>query len=101
LKLEYCPNDLFELTKRVAHSEPANKKPFILGLPLTRFLIRKIAETIAHIHCGLGMAHLDIKVENVLFDQDCNIKLCDFGFSQDIKTRIFESLGTPSYMAPE
>ena len=49
----------------------------------------------------MGLAHLDIKVENVLFDNEYNPKLCDFGFSYDAKTRVFERQGTAGYMAPE
>lgn len=47
------------------------------------------------------MAHLDIKIENILFDQDYNIKMCDFGFSESVSTRLYEANGTQAYMAPE
>lgn len=47
--------------------------------------------------------HRDIKLENVLFDKNREIKLIDFGFStvspNGKKLRVF--CGTPSYMAPE
>ncbi len=50
-----------------------------------------------------GIAHRDIKLENVLLDADLNIKLIDFGFSTQQtspkKAKLF--CGTPSYMAPE
>lgn len=49
------------------------------------------------------ITHRDIKLENVLIDQDNNVKIIDFGFSTCIpnerKVKIF--CGTPSYMAPE
>ena len=53
-----------------------------------------------HARC---IAHRDIKLENLLVDDQQNIKIIDFGFSTCIpiekKIKIF--CGTPSYMAPE
>ena len=50
-----------------------------------------------------SIAHRDIKLENILIDDNNNVKLIDFGFStcipNDKKIKMF--CGTPSYMAPE
>lgn len=49
------------------------------------------------------IAHRDIKLENVLLDENKNVKIIDFGFSTCIpihrKVRMF--CGTPSYMSPQ
>jgi len=53
-----------------------------------------------------GLCHRDIKPENLLFDDEFNLKLCDFGFSYYLSGRdgsgsLHTVLGTESYMAPE
>jgi len=94
LTLEYCPNsDLFELVKRIGNS-PDGGKPFILGHALTKYMMIKIVDAVNHLHTRLRIAHLDLKIENVLFDKSFDIKLCDFGFSEDTSLRLYESNGT-------
>lgn len=61
----------------------------------------QLVQSIDYLHI-MGVAHRDIKLENVLFNDHKDIKLIDFGFSTVCqpgkKLRVF--CGTPSYMAP-
>ena len=51
----------------------------------------------------LGILHRDLKPENLLFDDQSNIKLCDFGwaFFESETNKEFSYTGTLPYMAPE
>jgi len=65
-------------------------------------LFTQIAEGISYCHDN-NVIHRDIKMANVLIDEEHNVKIIDFGFSvrsadnHKLKVRC----GTPSYMAPE
>ncbi|KAG5671689.1 hypothetical protein PVAND_001874 [Polypedilum vanderplanki] len=66
-------------------------------------IFKQLAEAIQYIH-HLGYVHRDVKAENVLLTADENVKLCDFGFSTQIKSsREFLNTycGSPPYAAPE
>lgn len=41
----------------------------------------QLTSAMAYLH-RRGVAHRDLKIENILIDEDQNIKLCDFGFSK-------------------
>ena len=47
---------------------------------IARFFARQIADAVVHMH-GKNVAHLDLKPENIMVDQDLNIKIGDFGFA--------------------
>ena len=65
-------------------------------------LFRQIVQGVNFCH-NQQISHRDIKLENVLLDENHNVKLIDFGFATCIphtkKMKLF--LGTPCYMAPE
>lgn len=68
----------------------------------TKKLFFQIVEAVNYCH-SKNIVHRDIKLENILLDENMTIKVIDFGFSITIpsskKLNIF--CGTPSYMAPE
>ena len=64
-------------------------------------IFKQLAKALKYMH-SQNIAQRDIKLENIILDEDLCPKLIDFGFSTCIeaskKVKIF--CGTPSYMAP-
>jgi carbon catabolite-derepressing protein kinase len=68
----------------------------------TRRFFQQLISGIEYSH-RLKIVHRDLKPENVLLDDDLNVKIADFGLSNEIKDGDFlkTSCGSPNYAAPE
>jgi serine/threonine protein kinase len=82
-----------------------NKAP--LDWHTRRKIITDIAKGLSYLHedCRQRIAHLDIKPQNILLDENFDAKVADFGLSKLIdrdQSRVVTRMrGTPGYMAPE
>lgn len=90
--LEYCElNNLFNFID----AEKGMNEDIAL------YFFYQITESINYLHSN-NIIHRDIKPENILITKDFIPKICDFGWSSEVKDTIKYSIcGTYEYMAPE
>ncbi|KAF7303808.1 Serine/threonine-protein kinase MARK2 [Mycena indigotica] len=68
----------------------------------TKIIFGQLCLAVAYLH-DKGIVHRDLKLENVLLDERCRVKLGDFGFTREYERGIFLETfcGTTGYAAPE
>ncbi|XP_018618987.2 hormonally up-regulated neu tumor-associated kinase homolog [Scleropages formosus] len=76
-----------------------------MGETEVRKYVRQLVEAVEHLHRA-GVVHRDLKAENILLDENDNVKLTDFGLSNCAEmlgyTDPFSTqCGSPAYAAPE
>jgi serine/threonine protein kinase len=88
---KYECGDLWDLLERSVLDEPYACQISV-----------QILRALDCLHC-LGIAHRDVKLENILLDKDGNAFLCDFGLAAArSEGELFtEIVGTKQYYAPE
>ena len=65
-------------------------------------ILKQLTAAIAFCH-RIGVAHRDIKPDNILFDSRGRLKLADFGSAEffGVESEMSGGVGTPYYVAPE
>ena len=96
LIMELAPNgNLYNLIQN-------NIKEKVKNMALIKKLIVQSIEIIKYLH-SKNIVYRDIKPENLLLDNDFNIKLCDYGWATYFTPGKFLTVycGTPEYVSPE
>lgn len=86
--------ELFSILRR--------QRPRGRGLPndSAAFYAACVIEGLSHLH-ERKIAYRDLKLENVLIDEEGYCKIVDLGFAKVVETKTFTLVGTPEYLAPE
>ena len=96
--MEYLPNKrLFERIRNSPHGKLSEND--------AKHYFAQILAAFDYLHNEMHVAHRDIKIENIMLDANNNIRIIDFGFSSEFleanNHKMFASIGTPKYVAPE
>ena len=93
LVLDYVPGGVFFDTCKVGGE---------MGEDAGRYFMRQICDAISYLHEDKQIAHRDLKLDNLLIDNDLNLILADFGYATSHNISKLKSYrGTKTYMAPE
>ncbi|KAJ7621226.1 Pkinase-domain-containing protein [Roridomyces roridus] len=68
----------------------------------TKIIFGQLCLAVAYLH-DKGIVHRDLKLENILLDERCRVKLGDFGFTREFERGVYMETycGTTGYASPE
>ena len=90
--LEYVPHNFYDVCETSG----------AMGEDVARFLMRQIVDAVKYLHNEKKAVHRDLKLENILLDDELNVKIADFGLGEYRNIcSLTEHHGTKTYMAPE
>ena len=74
--------------------------------PVARYFFRQLLDVVSFMHNEKKVCHRDIKLENILIDENFDLRLADFGFAASIvgpamNGKHTDILGSKGFMCPE
>jgi len=109
--IRYIPSNLFQIDMSSINFIVIEYAPYgdffnllvqknLLNEKLVRSFFHQIIRGLDYLH-SQGIAHLDLKLENLLLGKDFQLKIADFDVAQNINDEDLLSQGTENYRAPE
>lgn len=90
--MEYAPHgNIFDLLL---------ERNAALSEKLARTYFHQLISGLEHMH-DQGVAHMDLKLENLMLGYNYALKIIDFDLSVNLKSKQTISKGTPDFRAPE
>ncbi|MFO7979382.1 MAG: serine/threonine-protein kinase [Candidatus Aminicenantes bacterium] len=95
ITMEFVPGeDLKSFIRRAAPLSTAR----------TISIAKQVCEGLAEAH-QLGVVHRDLKPQNIMIDEQGNVRIMDFGIARSVQSKRITGegvmIGTPDYMSPE
>jgi len=93
---DYIPNSLEKFIS-------SHKKTEVIPIASIKTIMRQFLEGLEFIH-EKGICHRDLKPDNILLDEELNVKICDFGAAKFLDTKTKKNIPhivNKFYRAPE
>ena len=101
LILEYMPNGSLQDYAEKYKSKYNYKNYIPIDEKTIIHIFKQILNALKYLHNEKSIMHRDIKPDNILFDQNWNIKLSDFGLSAIYKNENPDNKNKPKYLFSE
>jgi serine/threonine protein kinase len=93
----HTKGSLLALLQRANYNSNVTK----LSIRLQRYLVRQVCSGLFYLHTQDGLAHGDIKPDNIIVTQDYKLALIDLGHTENLDAQIQKWTGTPNYRPAE